>query len=55
MSRAKPESLLDFTESFFHSYLQRTRGASAHTVRAYESDLSQFFGHAAAAAPTVTR
>lgn len=43
MSRAQPESLLDFTESFFHSYLQRTRGASAHTVRAYRDALKLFY------------
>jgi len=43
MSHAQPESLLDFTESFFHSYLQRTRGASAHTVRAYRDALKLFY------------
>jgi hypothetical protein len=35
MSRSKSESLLGVTESFFHAYLQHTRGASTHTVRAY--------------------
>jgi site-specific recombinase XerD len=34
MSRAKP-ALLALTQSFFVSYLQSTRGASGHTVRAY--------------------
>ena len=28
MSRSKSESLLGLTESFFHNYLQQTRGAS---------------------------
>jgi len=43
MSRAKPDSLLTLTESFFQSYLQNTRGASAHTVRAYRDTLKVFF------------
>ena len=43
MSRSKSESLLGLTESFFHSYLQHTRGASAHTVRAYRDTLKLFF------------
>jgi integrase/recombinase XerD len=43
MSRSKFESLLGMTESFFHSYLQHTRGASAHTVRAYRDTLKLFF------------
>ena len=43
MSRLKSESLLGLTESFFHSYLQRTRGASAHTVRAYRDALKLFY------------
>lgn len=43
MSRPRSESLLTLTESFFHSYLQRTRGASAHTVRAYRDALKLFF------------
>ncbi len=34
----------------FLQYLALNRNASAHTVRAYESDLSQFIGHAAAQA-----
>jgi integrase/recombinase XerC len=39
------EHLKDFLE-----FLALNRNASAHTVRAYESDLSQFLGHAASAA-----
>src|SRR5947208_9380102 len=34
----------------FLKFLRLNRNASAHTVRAYESDLSQFLVHAAAAA-----
>jgi integrase/recombinase XerD len=43
MSRAKPESLLALTQSFFVNYLQSTRGASGHTVRAYRDALTLFF------------
>jgi len=43
MRRSKSESLLGLTESFFHSYLQNTRGASAHTVRAYRDALKLFY------------
>jgi integrase/recombinase XerD len=43
MSRAKPDSLLALTQSFFVSYLQSTRGASGHTVRAYRDALTLFF------------
>jgi site-specific recombinase XerD len=43
MSRPRSESLLGLTESFFHSYLQHTRGASAHTVRAYRDALKLFY------------
>ena len=43
MIRSRSESLLGLTESFFHSYLQHTRGASAHTVRAYRDTLKLFF------------
>jgi len=39
------EHLKDFLE-----FLALNRNASAHTVRAYESDLSQFLGHAASTA-----
>lgn len=43
MSRTKPQSLLTLTQSFFHNSLQRTRGASPHTVRAYRDTLKLFF------------
>jgi integrase/recombinase XerD len=43
MSRSKSESLLGLTESFFHNYLQQTRGASGHTVRAYRDALKLFY------------
>ena len=43
MSRPRSESLLGLTESFFHNYLQHTRGASAHTVRAYRDALKLFY------------
>ncbi len=43
MSRAKPDSLLALTQSFFVSYLQSTRGAGGHTVRAYRDALTLFF------------
>lgn len=43
MSHLNSESLLGLTESFFRSYLQHTRGASAHTVRAYRDALKLFY------------
>src|ERR1700677_1068128 len=43
MSRSQPDSLLALTQSFFVNYLQSTRGASAHTVRAYRDALKLFF------------
>ena len=43
MSRSQPESLLTLTQSFFFRYLQATRGASGHTVRAYRDTLKLFF------------
>src|SRR6202021_618361 len=43
MSRPGSESLLGLTESFFHNYLQHTRGASPHTVRAYRDALKLFY------------
>jgi integrase/recombinase XerD len=43
MSRAYTESLLISTQDFFQKYLRQTRGASAHTVRAYRDALRLFF------------
>jgi hypothetical protein len=42
MSRSQTESLLSSTQSFFQNYLRQTRGASAHTVRAYRDALKLF-------------
>src|SRR3954471_24757508 len=39
----------------FLQHLALNRNASAHTVRAYDSDLSQFLGHAAAGAGVKVR
>jgi integrase/recombinase XerD len=41
--KPKSESLLGLTQSFFHDYLLHTRGASAHTIRAYRDTLKLFF------------
>jgi integrase/recombinase XerD len=43
MSRPEPASLLALTQSFFLNYLQSTRGASSHTMRAYRDALKLFF------------
>src|SRR5437763_16890301 len=43
MRRSKSDSLLGLTESFFHGYLQHTRGARAHTVRAYRDSWKLFY------------
>lgn len=43
MSRSQTESLLSSTQNFFQNYLRQTRGASAHTVRAYRDALKLFF------------
>jgi site-specific recombinase XerD len=43
MNRSNPDSLLTLTQSFFLKYLQSTRGASPHTVRAYRDALKLFF------------
>jgi site-specific recombinase XerD len=47
MNRPNPDSLLTLTQSFFLNYLQSTRGASPHTVRAYRDALKLFFQHLA--------
>jgi integrase/recombinase XerD len=43
MKEAPADLLLRLTETFFQQYLRRTRGASAHTVRAYRDTLKLFF------------
>ena len=44
MSRPeRTDELLSLTQSFFREHLQRTCGASAHTVRAYRDALGLFF------------
>lgn len=43
MNSSKSAPLLSLTESFFDSYLRRTRGPSEHTVRAYRDSLKLFF------------
>lgn len=43
MSQAAPRALFALVESFFTEYLERQRGASAHTVRAYRDALKLFF------------
>ena len=43
MSRATSATLLPLVEAFFRSYLIQTRGASAHTIRAYRDTLRLLF------------
>lgn len=43
MRRQKQDDLLMLVQSFFHNYLQRVRGASDHTIRAYRDTLRLFF------------
>lgn len=43
MRRALSDSLLTSTQDYFQKYLRQTRGASAHTVRAYRDTLRLFF------------
>lgn len=43
MSSAAPRALFALVESFFTDYLQRQRGASEHTVRAYRDALKLLF------------
>jgi integrase/recombinase XerD len=40
---SKPNSLLSLIQTFFVSYLQSTRGASSHTIRAYRDTLRLLF------------
>jgi integrase/recombinase XerD len=42
-SRGHRDPLLSLTQSFFHEHLERTCGASAHTLRAYRDALRLFF------------
>lgn len=43
MTRPQKNQLLCLVESFFHDHLQRMRGASPHTVRAYRDSLRLLF------------
>jgi integrase/recombinase XerD len=43
VSRATSATLLPLVEAFFRSYLVQTRGASAHTIRAYRDTLRLLF------------
>jgi hypothetical protein len=43
MRRQKQNDLLTLVQSFFHDYLERVRGASGHTIRAYRDTLRLFF------------
>ncbi len=43
MSVGRRDRLLQQVESFFREYLQRTRGASRHTVFSYRDSLQLFF------------
>ena len=43
MSKEPEDPLLAYVESFFRDYLQRLRGASSHTVRAYRDTLRLLF------------
>ena len=45
MRRSKPESLFTLTQSFFHNYLQGTRGASAHTLDVQAETVLAFLDH----------
>jgi site-specific recombinase XerD len=43
MKRQKRNDLLSLVQSFFANYLERVRGASPHTTRAYRDTLKLFF------------
>jgi integrase/recombinase XerD len=47
VKRPLDDRLPKLVESFFRDYLQRTRGASSHTIRAYGDALSLFFRYLA--------
>src|SRR5919197_720967 len=42
-TRHRADRLLELVESFFREYLQRTRGASRHTIFSYRDSLQLFF------------
>jgi len=44
MTRQKAPELLSLVESFFRNHLERLRGASPHTIRAYRDALRLLFG-----------
>src|SRR5436309_6137437 len=48
MSARSRDRLLQQVESFFREHLQRTRGASRHTVFSYRDSLQLFFCYLAA-------
>ena len=48
--KSKSSALLPLVESFFRDHLQKMRGASPHTVRAYRDTLRMFFVFVADAA-----
>jgi site-specific recombinase XerD len=48
-NRRNRDQLLQMLESFFRDYLQRTRGASRHTVFAYRDSLKLYFSYLAEA------
>jgi site-specific recombinase XerD len=43
MNRVKADQLLPLVESFFRDYLERMRGVSPHTIRAYRDTLRLLF------------
>lgn len=43
MKRQQRNDLLSLVQSFFGNYLERVRGASPHTTRAYRDALKLFF------------
>lgn len=43
MNHQKSNDLLSLVQSFFGNYVERVRGASPHTTRAYRDTLRLFF------------